>query len=354
MGIFNHMNSVKIGLLSLVLLVLGILIGLQIAASPLLPSYGSDQSPAADPPVAAERDQAVDEADDQGEQKVGQDDQQPAAEVTELSHDWLERILANLDAEQRRQILADAEVFHSFVEQEATNRSIKAAALANDLQQNADVQLLMARAGDSVLREMYINRLMQEQLPADFPTDEQVRQFYDNNTERFRTPERVQVWQVFLEVADDAGAEQAAAIEQQARDLLGRIRNNDLTMAAAAVEHSAHKPSRRNDGYMGAVQTGELKPAIAEVLQDLDEDAYGLAHSEDGWHILKKGRTLAAASQPYEDVRQQARQLLINQARQEFRQAVSQEARKEYAYMPGDDRVEQWRQELKSASNSPE
>ncbi|MDZ7736354.1 MAG: peptidylprolyl isomerase [Gammaproteobacteria bacterium] len=338
------MKSISIWLLSFLLLVLGILIGIQIAASPMIADLGAGrQAPVAETPATSEPSPAARETE------PGQAKQQTPAK---LRLEDIERVLANAEAGQRRQVLDDAELFRRFVEQEATNRSLKAAAMANDMHENDDIRFLMKRAGDNVLRETYINRLMQDQLPEDFPSEAQVRQFYEDNPDRFTVKERLQVWQVFLPVAADAGPDQAAAVEQRARQILEQILGNKLTFAQAAVEHSAHDVSRQNDGYMGSVRIGELKPAIAAALEDIEEGELGLVRSDDGWHILKKGRTLAAEQLPFENARQQARRLLISQARQQFREAVNEEARRTYAFMPNDNRIKQWRQELKTVADS--
>ena len=339
------MKSAKIWILTFLVLVLGILIGLQLAMSPMLADLTADrQMPPAETASATTAPTATGKAAEPESDQPGQERQS-----AELDRDYLEQVLTNANIDQRQQLLEDSELFRRFVDQEASNRSLRAAAMANGVHKNNNVQFLMDRAGNNVLREIYMNQLMQDQFPADFPSDEQLRQFYEANPDQFSMKQRMQVWQVFLEVPADAGAEQDGKIEQQARELLEQIRKNKLDFASAAVEHSAHEASRRNDGYMGLVETGQLKPAIADALKDLKQGEPGIVRSEDGWHVLKKGRTLEAELLPLEDVRQEATRLLINQARQQFRQAVIEEARKTYSYMPGDNRIEQWRLELKTA-----
>lgn len=339
------MTSLKFCLAALLFLGLGLVIGTQMADTAFMSTLtGAEKQqhppaqPAKTPPAPAEE-----------KEKASAGTASTEAEPLRL--DYLEQVLANVDSAQRQQILTDTELFQRFVRQEALNRSLKAAALANNMHENENVRFLMDRAGDNVLREIYMNRLMQEQFPADFPGEAQVRQFYEQNPEQFRISDRVQVWQVFLPVASDADNEQAAEIEKQARDLLEQIRKDKLTFAKAATEFSAHEPSRQNDGFMGAVRTSDLKPAIAKALDGLKEGELSVVRSEEGWHLLKKGRSLAAEQLPYEEVRQRARRLLIEQARLQFRQAVHEEAAKTYPFMPADNRIEQWRLELKTGVN---
>lgn len=340
------MESLKSWLAALLFLVFGLVIGLQLSGTPFMAALtGAENRP---------RTQAHSREAVPPENPENNDEQEAVRSAADdgpgpLTADYLERVLTNVDGGQRQQILADEDLFQRFVEQEALNRSLKAAAHANGMHENENVRFLMARAGDNVLREVYLNRLMQEQLPDDFPDEAQVQQFYEQNPDQFRISERVQVWQVFLPVPADAGPDQEAAVEKQAKELLDRIRAGKETFAHAATEFSAHEPSRQNDGFMGAVQTSDLKPAIAGALDELKEGELQVVRSEEGWHLLKKGRTLAAERLPYEKVRQQARRLLIEQARRQFRQAVHDEAEKTYPFLPADNRIEQWRLELKNA-----
>lgn len=329
------MELLKSWLALLLFLALGILIGWQVdnPFATAAPQPGPQSKAEAEP--AATANQA---------RPASQDDA-----IDALDPDYLEQVLANVDAGRRQEILGDPALFRRFVEQEALNRSLKAAAYANDLHENAQISFLMARAGDNVLREIYINRLMQEQLPADFPTAAQIRQFYEQNPGQFETGERVQVWQVFLPVTADSDTQQASATAEQAEALLQQIRAGKLSFAEAARQHSAHEASRQNDGFMGAVQAGDLKPVIAEALNGLEQDKLGLVRSEDGWHLLKKGRALPSEQLPFDKVQPQVRRLLVEQSRRQFRQAVEQRAAESYPYMPADEELRQWRQSLQAS-----
>lgn len=268
-----------------------------------------------------------------------------------LDADYLERLLASVDRGQREQLLMDEQAFRQFVRQEADNRSILAAAYANKLHEDEAMVFLMQRGAESVLRETYLNQLMLEQLPADFPTREQAREFYEQNPDQFQIGERIEVWQVFLQIDEGADQETMAAVEKQARDISQQIQEGELDIARAAAQYSAHASSRRNAGFMGQVRVADLKPEIARVLGELDTGAIGLARSDDGWHVLKKGEMIPPEKLEFEQIEDQVSRLLVNRARQEFRNAVYQQARRAY---PQDDlseeRIEEWRRELRGQS----
>lgn len=343
----SKMKSPSRVILSLVILILVITAaGVAYQKPGLLPWYFADTGT-----MKQEQETTISERTQQ-EGDTATDAMWATAPDHELQLDYLEKLFAGVDRRQREQLLADEEAFRQFVRQEADNQSVLAAAYANRLHEDENMMFLMRRGADSVLRETYLNRLMQEQLPPDFPTREQARQFYEQNPERFQVGERMEVWQVFLQM--EQGAEQdAAAVEQQARDIHQRIQNGEMDFARAAIEYSAHEPSRRNGGYMGQVRVADLKPEIARVMGELEPGAVGLAHSEEGWHILRKGEIIPPEKLEFDQIEDQVRRLLLNQARQEFRAAVYEEARKAY---PQDDlsaaRIERWRQSLRQQSDA--
>lgn len=267
-------------------------------------------------------------------------------ELGRIDQTYIERVLANVDFAERVHLLADEKLFRNFVTQEARNRSIKAAAIANGIDTNVDVDFLMQRAADNILRQSYMSVLMSEQLPEDFPSQEQIESFYNKNREQFITGDRVQVWQIFLPVAT---ADEATVVERQARNLLMKIRSGQLSFADAVVNYSAHTASRQSDGYMGVVQVSRIKPAIAEALANIDEDELTRVRNDDGWHILKKGRTLPGRQESLADVQNEIQRLLADEARRVFSQAIAVEATKQYPYQPSDSRIEQWRQSINTA-----
>lgn len=334
------MKSVNVWLLGVLVLALGIVIGLQVGLNTDMFNAPGNAS-SGQSSVAASNKQSTDAGSP--EAKTSEQDSGDAVEKLDL--DYMERVVANINENRRDQILEDSELFRQLVEQEATQRSLKAAALDNNMQENSNVQFLMERSKSDVLRNAYLNQLMVEQFPPDFPSEQQVREFYNNNTERFKVGERVQVWQIFL-----PAPENATDVEQQARDLLSRIRQDEISFEQAAVQYSEHA-STQNDGYMGAVQVSQLKPAVADALKNINQDELEIAQSEDGWHILRKGRTLPEQQLAFEEAQQQARQLLVNQARQQFRRSIMEQARESYPYMPATDRISEWRQQLNNAGN---
>ncbi len=264
-----------------------------------------------------------------------------------LSFAELQSLLANLDANQRQALLADAAAFKQFVLQQASNASVLSAAKANKVDEDANTAFLMQRSADNVLRESYLSKLIAGKLPADFPSEEQAREYFEQNRENFTVPERVHVWQVFLEVPAAAGDEEVAEREIQAQRLAQDIRSGKLDFAVAAEQYSDHEQSKLSGGYMGLVKVPELKPAIAEPLLALPEDRSSAPIKTDtGFHVVKRGAKVPALKVEFAQVDAQIRQLLRQQAVAQLRQAVYEQAGKTYPVELQDAQIEEWRAQL--------
>ena len=96
----------------------------------------------------------------------------------------VQQVLSNLEANRRTTLLDDEEGFRKFIVQEQGNLSVLEAARVNQVDQDQNAVFLMQRAADSVLRESYIGKLLAEKFPADFPNDDQIKEFYDKNKDK--------------------------------------------------------------------------------------------------------------------------------------------------------------------------
>ena len=267
----------------------------------------------------------------------------------DLQYQDVQQVLANIDVNQRKSLLDDEKTFHKFIRQEEENLSVLQAARVNKVVQDQNTQFLMQLASDRVLRETYINKLMAEKIPAGFPTDDQIKEFYDKNKDKFVLGERVHVWQIFLKI--DKGMDKAviAALEKKAEDIRARIKQGKIDFTSAAFQYSEHHPSRENGGDMGLIKVSELKPEIAKSLMALKEGELSQPiRSEEGIHILKRGAVLPQQNVSLEQVRGQLIKALKNQAMAQFRKAIYEQAAKTYPVKIDDKKIEEWRLRLRT------
>ena len=308
---------------------------------------------------------------DEEEEAAEETQQQPAkkeaaAAAPKASNNWaqskqssvdlelVKRLLLNLEPGKGREIIANEETFAQFVKQEINNYSVLSAARANKLDEDQNTSFLMQRGAENILREIYLNRLMREKLPKDFPSQEQVKEYYDKNKDKLVTPERVHVWQVFWPVSEDMDEKAVAALKKKANGIADQIRNNKLSFSDAAAKHSKHRQSNSNGGYMGLINSADLKPEIKKSILELDEGKISSALTTDtGIHVVKRGAIVAPRQITYEEGEAQVRTLLANQVRAQLRKAIYEQAAKTYPLEISDNKIEEWRLRLKTNVDAP-
>lgn len=265
-----------------------------------------------------------------------------------LSADDLKMLLNLLPIDQREAVLNDENAFKQLAQQEAQNRAVLTAARANGLGNDAVVQKLMQRGADRVLVDVYLNQVIRGNLPTDFPSDEQVREYYDKNKDKFQTPERMHLWQIYLPFDKDAKQQEIDALNKRANALVLDLRRGKQTFEKVAAEQSQHQASRFNGGYLGLLRREELLPEVRAAVEGMSEgDISHPIKSDTGFHIVRRGATVPAQTLSFDDARADIKQLLIREAIQQTRSAVLQKIQSTYPVQVDDKNLKSWREQLK-------
>ena len=277
---------------------------------------------------------------------------QGASSNPQIDLDYVSLLVANMNEQERLKILEDPDLFKQVIESEANNRSTVSAAIANKLSQDRNVDFLMRRGAENILREAYLNRLVVSKLPKDFPSDEQVAEYFESNKEQFVVPERLHVWQIFFKKSENADTKEITALKKKADEIISNIKKGKADYSNVAVSQSEHEQSKALGGYMGLLKTSDLLPEMKESILKLKEGELSKpVESASGIHILKRGKILKPETLELSQVKPQIRQLLINQANKQLRQAIFIQARKEYPQDISDKKIEEWRLRLKTKTN---
>lgn len=278
-------------------------------------------------------------------------DQTPAL----LSLDEVQQVLALVDQGQRESLLDNEESFRNFVRNEAANKSVYAAAHTNKVDENERNLLIAQRGAENILREIYIKQIMASKMPPDFPTEEQIKSYYEKNKDKFVLGDRLPVWQIFLPIPQDTPKKEIELLKKQAESIISDLNKNKTDFATAAIKYSGHAESKFNGGFMGMVKVDEMKPEIHKTLMALAPDKISNpVTTEEGIHILKRGPLIAKQELQLEDVREQVKKFLVDQARKELRQAIYKQAAISYPVDIDDKRIEEWRLKLRTHTTSKE
>ena len=243
--------------------------------------------------------------------------------------------------------------FKQLVENEANNRSTVSAAISNKMEQDRNVQFLMRRGAENILRESYLNRLIVSKLPTEFPSQEQIKEYYETNKEQFVVPERVHVWQIFFQKQENINDKELTALKKKANDIVSKLKKGKADFSNVALSQSEHAQSKALGGYMGLLKTDDLIPEMKNAILKLDESEISKpVETETGVHIIKRGEILKEEPIELAKVEDQIKKLLINQAGIQLRSAIYTQARKEFPQAVDDKKIEEWRLRLKTNTNN--
>ena len=270
-----------------------------------------------------------------------------AVEDAPFGYDDVAEVISVIGAEERARVLADKAAFAQLVQRERARRSVIRVARTVGLASNPQVEVLMRRSADQVLFDTYVRLKAGSAVKADFPSDAQIREFYEKNKAQFQIDARIPVWQIFLSLPKDADPAKIAETERVANNLVKSLRSGKLTFAEAADEHSDHEASGLNGGLMGNLKVSELIPEVKSVVLALKPGEISApVRSQGGVHIMKRGERIEAKALPIEQVYDGIRKSLRQAAGTRARQMVVSQAQAAYEDAPSGDDIEAWRATL--------
>lgn len=132
-------------------------------------------------------------------------------------------------------------------------------------------------------------------------TDDEIKQFFEQNKESFNKPEQVRVSDITV------------ATQAEADELLKQLKGGS-DFATLAKEKSTDTATKANGGDMGFISKGQAEAAVEEAAFKLKKDELsGVIKSEEGFKILKLTDRKEATTATLEDRKDQIRDILESQ-----------------------------------------
>jgi len=164
---------------------------------------------------------------------------------------------------------------------------------------------LRTRVRLSLLQQKLIETVTEGTNPEQI-SDDDVRQYYQENEQQFATPEARDLRLVLTEEEGQA---------QEAKEAL----ESGGSWTDVAEEFSIDEQTAAEGGVLtGATRQGGLEPALAEAVFSTEEgELTGPVESQFGFYVFQVQRIVPAEQQTVEDAAEQIRQLLSGQRQQE-------------------------------------
>jgi len=168
---------------------------------------------------------------------------------------------------------------------------------------------------DVIDEERLIEQLLDSELQARVPDDDACLRYYEQNRDRFRAPDRIQLRHILLAApADDVTGRLKAQAQGEAMIL--ELKAQPHLFADLALRHS-HCPSRDQGGALGWLQRGQTTPEFDRQVFRLRQGLAGFpVESRWGHHVVSVDALETGAALEFDAVHEQIRDYLELQVRQ--------------------------------------
>ncbi len=275
----------------------------------------------------------------------------PSGAGVQIDYERLAALMAVMNPQARGLLLGNRSAFQRFVHRELADQAVVQVALSEQRQNEPEAAFQIRRQAREALRSYYLDSFVAARLPPDYPSEEEMKEYYQDEPKRFSIGRRLHLWQVFFPLEAQATEAEEQEVRQQAQQVLQSLRTGALDFSMAVELYSQHQESRLQAGYLGLLAVDELNPAFREPVPVLKEGELSeLIRDAGGFHIVRRGATVPAQSLSFEQVRGQIRQHLRTMRREQLQQQLYQQAAQVFPYSVHAETLEQWWVRLREAA----
>jgi peptidylprolyl isomerase len=238
----------------------------------------------------------------------------------ELHSSELKAVLEAQPPEMRRQLATDQSALERLVRSELMRKAVLNEAKQKGWDKRAELQPLIDRARDQIVVSSFVGNVAQ---PGDgYPSEEEIKQFYEGNKAQLLAPAQYQLAQIFLPAAEGTDKAKAEEAKKKIGELSAKMGKSGADFAKLAKENSAHKESAEKGGELGWVSEEQMVPEIRRAVAGMSKgDVSPPIKSAAGWHLIKLLDKKPAATRPLADIRSQLVVAMRNRKAQDMERA---------------------------------
>jgi len=235
----------------------------------------------------------------------------------EIRVDEVRKYLATLPQADRAALEKDPAKLAQTVRTYLAERMVLKSARDAGFDQQPDVVAKLQETHDGLLKELYLQSV--SKVPSDYPTDADVRAFYEANKSSFIPAKRYNLAQIFI--AAPASEANTARVD----DVMKKVVVKGADFTALARDNSDMKTEAEKGGEIGWLEERLLAPEIKQAVSQLGKGGHTQPiRLPDGWHIVKLIDTKTAGTEPvpFADIKaslaQQLKRQRVIKERQDF------------------------------------
>lgn len=230
-------------------------------------------------------------------------------EITEQDKQMLLQMMGPQRAAQFRGPKGDELLINELVNQELFYLD----AVDSKLDETEDFKRELEKAKENILKQMRVRNLL-ETVEI---TDEEVKDFYENNKDKYDKPAEVSAKHILVKEED------------KINDIAKEIEDG-LAFEEAAKKYSTC-PSKEKGGDLGTFSKGKMVPAFEEAAFALEDgEVSDPVKTQFGYHLIMKTGSTEAAKSSFEEVEAQVKQQVTVQKQNKIYLAKVDELKNNY------------------------
>jgi peptidyl-prolyl cis-trans isomerase C len=160
--------------------------------------------------------------------------------------------------------------------------------------------------------ETYLKKKVEQEAQI---SDAELKKFYDENKEKFKSGEQVKASHILVKT------------EKEAQDILAQLKNG-ASFEDLAKKHSADSSAAKG-GDLGWFSRGAMVPEFDKAVFNLKEgETSGIVKTQFGYHIIKLTGKRPAGIRSFDEVKEQIKTTLLPNKQQEIFQKMKDDLKK--------------------------
>ena len=236
----------------------------------------------------------------------------------ELHNSELAAVLETQPADARRQLGSDPAALERLVRSELMRKAVLNEARQKGWDKRPELQPLIERARDQVVVSSFVANIAKP--PQGYPSEEEIKQFYEANKPQLIAPAQFHLAQIFLPAAE--GQAKADEARKKIAELSAKLGKSGAEFAKLAKEYSAHKASADKGGDLGWFSEEQMVPEMRRAVAELNKGEVSQPiKSAEGWHLVKLLDKKPAGPRALADIRANLVVAMRNRKAQELERA---------------------------------
>ncbi|MBF0460151.1 MAG: peptidylprolyl isomerase [Magnetococcales bacterium] len=195
-------------------------------------------------------------------------------------------LASHLTPEAREALEKDASFRTKFVQDAIVKKYLLSQARSSGFDKKPLTRERMDLAAEQSLIGQYV--ASQAEPASDFPTDAEVKSFYDKNKDAVRKPGQAHVAQIFIGVPQNADGNFRKGARTRIYQIFKEVVAAPKKFGDVAKLKSEHQDSAAKGGDLGWLNGDQMLPEMVSVIGTMQPNEISSpVQSAGGWHILK-------------------------------------------------------------------